>query len=206
VAISDSYAVAVVGDPGDDEVAVGSGAAYLFARKGPTWSLTKKIIARDATRFDNFGASVAVDNTSGTGVSIVVGALCNNDQRKDEGAAYLFSEFPPASFGFQFDHDRFMLVVRILFGLTGSGDGLICQPGTGPVPVDPKPFKVWSLLPSTKRDLLFGLAVSEMADLIHDRKSRQAMKTVGGKLMKAAASQMRFLSRAVDADFQPLPW
>ena len=83
MAISDSYAVAVVGDPGDDEVAVGSGAAYLFARKGSTWSLTKKIIARDATRFDNFGASVAVDNTSGTGVLVVVGAPCNNDQRKD---------------------------------------------------------------------------------------------------------------------------
>jgi len=191
VAISDSYAVAVVGDPGDDEVAVGSGAAYLFARKGSTWSLTKKIIARDATRFDNFGASVAVDNTSGTGVLVVVGAPCNNDQRKDEGASYLFSEFPRASFGFQFDHDRFMLVARILFGLTGSGDGLIWQPGTEPVPVDPKPFKIWSALLSTKRDLLSGLAVSEMADLIHDRKSRQAMKTVGVKLMKAAASQMR---------------
>jgi len=84
-----------------------------------------------------------------------------------------------------------MLVARILFGLTGSGDGLIWQPGTEPVPVDPKPFKIWSALLSTKRDLLSGLAVSEMADLIHDRKSRQAMKTVGVKLMKAAASQMR---------------
>jgi len=191
VAISGSYAVAVVGDPGDDEVAVGSGAAYLFERNGLTWSLTKKIIARDAALFDNFGASVAVDNTSGTGVSVVVGAPCNNAQREDEGAAYMFSEFPPASSGFQVDHDRFMLVARILFGLTGSEGGLMWQPGTGPVPADSKPFKVWSALPSTKRDLLFGLAVSEMADLIHDRKSRQAMKTVGVKLMKAAASQMR---------------
>jgi hypothetical protein len=59
------------------------------------------------------------------------------------------------------------------------------------VPVDPEPLKVWSALSSTKRDLLFGLALSEMADLIHDRKSRQAMKTMGVNLMKTAASQMR---------------
>jgi hypothetical protein len=70
------------------------------------------------------------------------------------------------------------------------------------VPVDPEPLKVWSALSSTKRDLLFGLALSEMADLIHDRKSRQAMKTKGVNLMKTAASQMRGYHRAlIDADF-----
>jgi hypothetical protein len=191
VAISGSHAVAVVGDPGDNEVAVGNGAAYLFERNGVTWSLTGKIIARDAALFDNFGASVAVENTSGSGVLVVVGAPCNNDSRVDEGAAYIFSEFPPALFGFQFDPDRFMLVARILFGLTGGGGGLIWQAGTGSVPVDSEPFKLWSALSSTKRDLLFGLALSEMADLIHDRKSRQAMKTMGVNLMKTAASQMR---------------
>lgn len=191
VAISGSHAVAIVGDPGDNEVAVGNGAAYLFERNGLTWSLTEKIITRDAALFDNFGASVAVENTSGSGVLVVVGAPCNNDSRVDEGAAYIFSEFPPALFGFQLDPDRFMLVARILFGLTGGGGGLTWQAGTGSVPVDSEPFKLWSALSSTKRDLLFGLALSEMADLIHDRKSRQAMKTMGVNLMKTAASQMR---------------
>jgi hypothetical protein len=92
VAICGNYAV--VGDSGDNEVAAGSGAAYLFERNGLTWSLTEKIIASNSALFDNFGGSVAVDDTSGTGVLVVVGAPYNNDPRVDEGTAYVFSEFP----------------------------------------------------------------------------------------------------------------
>ena len=74
------------------------------------------------------------------------------------------------------------------------------------MPVDPKAFKVWSALPSTKRDLLFGLAVSEMADLIHDRKSRQAMKTVGGQTHEGSGEPDAGSHRGlVDADFNPRP-
>src|SRR5262245_13945863 len=97
-----------------------------------------------------------------------------------------------------------MLVTRILFGLTGSGNGFIWQPGTKPVPDDLKPFRVWSAFLSTKRDLLFGLAVSEMGDLIHDRKSSTSDEDRGGQTHESSREPDAGSQRGlVDADFNP---
>ncbi|HET6757129.1 MAG TPA: hypothetical protein VFH21_05910 [Burkholderiales bacterium] len=67
---------------------------------------------------------------------------------------------------------------------------MIILPGTGPIPVDPEPFKVWMSLSSSKRDLLVGLALSEIASLISDKKSKQQVKKAGLDLAEKAARNL----------------
>jgi FG-GAP repeat len=181
VAISGDYAV--VGDTSDNEVAPGAGAAYVFQRKGMAWPLVEKITAGDAKMFDSFGTSVAIDGS-------VVGGLAIVGAPEKAGAAYLLSEFPAVSGGLP-DLSKYSIYAKILFGLTGGGGGVIWLPGVGPVPVDPEPFKAWSTLSPTKRDVLVGLALSEIANLIYDGKVRQDVKKAGVNLVKQAASQLR---------------
>ncbi len=69
VALSGNYAV--VGDPSDDDVAPGSGAVYFFQRQGMSWPLVEKIVASDASLFDGFGTSVAMDGFAGGALAIV---------------------------------------------------------------------------------------------------------------------------------------
>ena len=63
--------VAVVGANGDgtSESEANTGAAYVFERSGGSWPQTAKLVADDASRYANFGYSVAV-----SGDLIVVGA------------------------------------------------------------------------------------------------------------------------------------
>jgi hypothetical protein len=186
VAISGGYTV--VGDTSDNEVAPGSGAAYVFQRKGMAWPLAEKVIASDASPgawFDSFGSSVAIDGAVAGGRALVGAA------DKGNGAAYVLSGFTA---GMMVDASKYSIYAKILFGLTGGGGGVIWLPGVGPVPIDPEPFKAWSTLSPTKRDVLVGLALSEIANLIHDGKVRQDVKRAGVKLAKQAASQLRLPS------------
>jgi hypothetical protein len=89
------------------------------------------------------------------------------------------------------DPDRWSISAKIFFGLIGGGGGVIWLPGTGPVPVDPEPFKLLSALSPRKRDVLLGLALSEMANLVYDGTSRQELEMVGLRLLKESAQQIR---------------
>jgi len=190
VAISGDYAV--VGDTSDNEGA-GAGAVYVFQRKLMAWPLVEKITASDAKMFDFFGTSVAIDGSVVGGLAIA-GAPQGGTQKA--GAAYLFSEFPavPAEVGGLPDLSKYSIYAKILFGLIGGGSGVIWLPAVGPVPVDPEPFKAWSTLSPSKRDVLVGLALSEIANVIHDGKVRQDVKKAGLTLVKRAASQLRLPS------------
>ncbi len=54
----------VVGAPGSDAAATRSGAAYVFERQsGGAWTFAAKLVAADATSFDQLGASVAATPT-----------------------------------------------------------------------------------------------------------------------------------------------
>jgi hypothetical protein len=188
VSLNGDYAV--VGDTSDNEVAPGAGALYVFQHKTVAWPLVEKITANDAQIFDWFGTSVAIDD------SVVGGLAVAGAPGAEAGAAYLLSEFPaePVEVGGLPDLSKYSIYAKILFGLIGGGGGVIWLPGVGPVPVDPEPFKAWSTLSSTKRDVLVGLALSEIANLIHDGKVRQDVKKAGLKLVKHAASQLRLPS------------
>jgi len=93
----DSPATGVDGVQGDDVNAGNSGAAYVFARSGTTWSQQAYLKASNTGHGDEFGYSVAV-----SGDTIVVGATTEdsdatgidgdggNDNAVLSGAAYVF--------------------------------------------------------------------------------------------------------------------
>ncbi len=73
---------AIVGAPGNDELALETGAAYIFVRNGTSWSPQEKLVAPDADIGDFFGGAVAIDDNT-----VVVGAP-TKDQHV--GAAYVY--------------------------------------------------------------------------------------------------------------------
>lgn len=78
--------------------------------------------------------------------------------------------------------DRWMLALQILFGITQDGGGLGWVPGRGPIPVGP-----WGPLESLapdKRDILVGLAMTELAGMLGDEAGRR-------ELDRAALNAMR---------------
>jgi len=76
----------VVGAPGDLNVDVGAGAAYVFVRTFTKWTPEAKLIGSENSAFDSFGISVAIK-----GDRIVCGAYGNSDLNQTEvGSAYVF--------------------------------------------------------------------------------------------------------------------
>jgi hypothetical protein len=87
----------------------------------------------------------------------------------------------------RFDPDRWRMVVEILFGVIQDGGGLILGPH-GPKPVDPwGPLRRMS---ADKRDVLLGLALSELADLVEHEGSRQAATDQSTKLIADAVERL----------------
>lgn len=74
----------VVGAEGDDDVADGSGAAYVFVRDGELWTEQAKLRASDGAATDSLGRSVSID-----GDTVVIGARKDGFQVRP-GAAYVF--------------------------------------------------------------------------------------------------------------------
>ena len=76
----------VVGAPGDENVAVGAGAAYVYVHAPGKWAPEGKLIGSENSAFDSFGISVAIK-----GETIVCGAFGNSDPGLSEvGSAYVF--------------------------------------------------------------------------------------------------------------------
>ena len=86
----------VVGAYQEDANGIFSGSAYLFTEPASggwvTATQTAKLTASDGDHYDYFGSSVAVD-----GDTVVVGATGDDDNGRNSGSAYLFTE--PASGG-----------------------------------------------------------------------------------------------------------
>ena len=78
----------IVGAETEDTGANGAGAAYIFTRSGTTWSQQQKIQASDAAGLDYFGKDVALDKT---GNAAIVGALYEDVEGTNAGAAYIFT-------------------------------------------------------------------------------------------------------------------
>ena len=78
-------------------------------------------------------------------------------------------------------------IVYILFGITEGGGGLGFTPGGNPVPIDPEgTFH----LTAEKRDILLGLAMTELAPLASNAKSRAEIEKTGVNAMTNALNQM----------------
>ncbi len=87
-----------------------------------------------------------------------------------------------------FDWRRWMAVVYILFGVIQDGGGIVIKPGTGPIPIDP--WGPLRHLSPAKRDVLAGLATTELAELLRDPASREAVTRAGLTAIRKAVDQM----------------
>ena len=89
-----SPATGVNGNPANDcngaqtNCAMSSGAAYVFARSGATWSQQAYVKASNTAANDQFGNSVAL---SGDGNTLAVGSPFEDSTATDSGAAYVFT-------------------------------------------------------------------------------------------------------------------
>lgn len=78
----------VVGAPGDDEFGEQTGSAWVFERDfgaPEQWGLRARVLASDASSFDNFAAALALD-----GEVLVAGAPTRSGPGANAGAAYVF--------------------------------------------------------------------------------------------------------------------
>jgi hypothetical protein len=75
--------------------------------------------------------------------------------------------------------------VLILFGLSPGGSGVVLTSGGKPVPVDPG----WQHLTPVQRDVLLGLAITELAKGIDDPETRQALARAGWAAIERTAQQ-----------------
>ena len=77
----------VIGAPGDSQIGLGAGAAYVFEREETgDWAPAAALVGSDAEVGSRFGYAVAID-----GDDIVVGAMGHNSAGFNSGAAYVFS-------------------------------------------------------------------------------------------------------------------
>ncbi len=85
VSVAISGDTAVIGSYRDDDIGGDSGAAYIFQRRGSSWTEVAKLTASDGAAGDFFGSSVAISRNTA-----VVGASQDGDLSGDSGAAYIF--------------------------------------------------------------------------------------------------------------------
>jgi hypothetical protein len=87
------YAVSISGDTGivtapqDDDNGADSGSAYVFTRKGTTWTQQEKLLASDGEEGDTFGWWAVCLN----GDSALISSCRDDDNGLDSGSAYVFT-------------------------------------------------------------------------------------------------------------------
>ena len=72
---------AIIGATRDDEAGIDAGAAYVFVRKGVSWTFQAKLLGNNTESDDNFGYAVDVDGDF---------AIATSPKNKGRGAAYIY--------------------------------------------------------------------------------------------------------------------
>ncbi|WP_319560418.1 FG-GAP repeat protein [Marispirochaeta sp.] len=89
VSLSADGMLALVGAHGDDNTnGLDSGAAYIYARNGSSWTQMAKLIPADGLAYDKFGMAVCL---SPDGSTAIVGSPNNDSSGSCAGAAYIFT-------------------------------------------------------------------------------------------------------------------
>ena len=86
-AVSLSADRVLVGAPLDDDNGSGSGSAYLFVYDGSDWKQDTKLTASDGAEFDDFGASVSLDDHHA-----FIGSVGADENGDSAGGAYIFAQ------------------------------------------------------------------------------------------------------------------
>lgn len=79
------------------------------------------------------------------------------------------------------DVNKWAAVVYILFGVAGGGGGAVRTPGGKIIPIDPEDS--YRHMSKSKKDLLTGLAMTEIASILESREARISVEKVGIKIM-----------------------
>lgn len=125
----------------------------------------------------------------------IVGVLSRGDPCGNAGTAYPLTYFPIATMlertkSELTDIELPTLVARVIIGLIEGGSGIIFLPGSGPVPVDPAPFRKWGALFPSQRDVLMGLAIHAYASLVGNAKARRQIEISGLETIKRAVDDL----------------
>jgi hypothetical protein len=161
-----------------------SGGAFMFRRQAGVWVEDPPVLVADDIFMgglnDNFGSTIALDANG-----VVVGAP---DWKPDGvfesyGSAYYFPstailEVSPAALDL-------LLVAQILYGITAGGGGVIILPGTGPIPVDPEPFRLWRDLTRAQRDYVTARIARAYALLLRDVRSPEGLEILADPMAGA---------------------
>lgn len=90
----------------------------------------------------------------------------------------------------------------ILFGVIGGGDGVTYRPSGKPgPPIDPLPLRLRSLSPA-KRDIIAGLAITELAEILSNSKSKLDLEKTGLNLITGALKEMEESLPKTDTETQ----
>jgi hypothetical protein len=104
--------------------------------------------------------------------------------------AYDVYALPAGVSPFNLDASKWASAVKILFGVTDDGPGLVIGPGGDPQPVDPWGPARANLAP-VKQDIILGLALTEIASLVSTDESRGEIHKAGVKLMSKSLDKLR---------------
>jgi len=92
---------------------------------------------------------------------------------------------------------KWKAIVEIIFGIVGDGGGLIITPSGKPIPSPPDPRREVS---GNKRDILLGLAISELASIASSADSRKNTREAGIEIMKNAINEMKNINSTLSQD------
>lgn len=166
VAIDGDYII--LGNPGDDDNGNYSGSAYVYKREGKNWIHQVKLIPSDATAYEHFGRSVAID-----GEYTLIGNPEDSDNGIDSGSVYVFkrsgltwnqqAKLLPSDGD---DYDRFGMSVAIKgeYAIVGATDDDENGFHSGSAYIFKRSGTTWvqqdKLLPSDENVVAFGYSVS----------------------------------------------
>lgn len=86
--------------------------------------------------------------------------------------------------------ENYLEMVYILFGLIDDAPGVIWVPGKGPVPVDPGWLPISRRIDAPQRDLIAGLAISEITRTISDEATRTKLSGAAVDAMRSAVERI----------------
>jgi subtilisin family serine protease len=146
----------------------------------PRNELVWNIIELTAAKVGGYGYAPAAGHPNGTWHQEM------GYGRIDAAAALRYARDNHTTYKLERPSWAYAVSVQILLGLIEGGGGIVLPPGGPPVPVDPG----WSLLAPEKRDVLLGLAVTQLAEGVEDLEARRMLTRAGRVAIERAAKRI----------------
>jgi subtilisin family serine protease len=150
----------------------------------PPWFQTNdlvwNIIEQTAAKVGGYGYATTTGHPNGTWHEEM------GYGRIDTAAALRYARDNYTTYKLERPSSAYAVSVQILLGLIGGGGGVMLPHGGGPVPVD----LGWDVLAPEKRDVLLGLAVTQLAEGVDDPEARRALARAGWETIERSAQRI----------------